>query len=151
MFSVPVIKFIGLGVGILVWGSANLMTGWLCGMVPLFGLADESKNVKVPWLNYLGVALALTSLGIYFFVKSEGAVKKEEAGNPAGYAPIRYTAPYIQLYSLADRIYVCCTVRTRPTRRRTMIPMQLFHQWQLYARHPVELLRASGCPMFLST
>ena len=33
VLCVPIIKFIGIGVGMLVWGSTNLITGWLCGEV----------------------------------------------------------------------------------------------------------------------
>ncbi|XP_067313550.1 transmembrane protein 144b isoform X2 [Pseudorasbora parva] len=81
--AVPVVKFIGLGLGILLWGSSGLLIGWASsrhwGNLPLksflsrfgwFGLHPE--EVSKPILNYCGAGLCLLSAIIFFFVKSDG-------------------------------------------------------------------------------
>ncbi|XP_033632022.1 transmembrane protein 144-like isoform X2 [Asterias rubens] len=66
---VPIIKTIGLSLGILIWGSLNLLTGWASGHFGLFGIKkDELSN---PVFNYIGVSLALVSVVLFLFVKSE--------------------------------------------------------------------------------
>ena len=55
--AVPVIKTIGLGKGILIWGTFNLISGWASGRFGWFGMkARPPPNVG---LNYGGVALAV--------------------------------------------------------------------------------------------
>jgi len=66
---VPIVKMIGLSLGLLLWGSVNLMMGWSSGTFGLFGLTKES--VPVPWLNYLGFCMAVLSIFIYVFIKTE--------------------------------------------------------------------------------
>jgi glucose uptake protein GlcU len=73
---VPIVKMIGLSLGILLWGTANLVMGWSSGTFGLFGLKKET--VPLPALNYVGVSLAILSIASYIFVKSEGSQKKEE-------------------------------------------------------------------------
>jgi len=63
ILSVPIIKCIGLSLGMLIWGIFNLVMGWASGTFGLFGLAKET--VQVEWLNYLGGVLALVS-GVFF-------------------------------------------------------------------------------------
>jgi hypothetical protein len=41
--------------------------GWATGTFGLFGL--DSNEIKTPWLNYLGISLAVLSVGLYAFVK----------------------------------------------------------------------------------
>jgi hypothetical protein len=48
--AVPIIRCIGLGLGVLVWGAANLIVGWATGNFGLFGLAKNTVNI--PALNY---------------------------------------------------------------------------------------------------
>jgi hypothetical protein len=67
LLTVPIIKMIGLGLGLLIWGLTNLIMGWATGTFGLFGIT--SNEVKTPWLNYLGIALAVLSVGLYAFVK----------------------------------------------------------------------------------
>lgn len=66
---VPIIKTIGLGLGLCIWGVANLLSGWLTGRFGLFGLKDEIPNNQV--LNYVGVSLAVASAVIFAMVKNE--------------------------------------------------------------------------------
>nr|XP_054755348.1 transmembrane protein 144 homolog [Lytechinus pictus] len=53
---VPILKTIGLGPGLLIWSSANMISGWASGQFGWFGL---NKDVLTrPTLNYIGFALA---------------------------------------------------------------------------------------------
>jgi len=65
----PIIQLIGLGMGILIWGSTNMLTGWASGTFGLFGLRAES--VADPTMNIFGVVLAVLGLGLYLQVKPE--------------------------------------------------------------------------------
>ncbi|XP_050983698.1 transmembrane protein 144b isoform X2 [Labeo rohita] len=67
--AVPVVKFIGLGLGILLWGSSGLLIGWASSRFGWFGLHPE--DVSKPILNYCGAGLCLLSAIIFFFVKSD--------------------------------------------------------------------------------
>uniref|UniRef100_A0A3P8PIY1 Transmembrane protein 144b n=1 Tax=Astatotilapia calliptera TaxID=8154 RepID=A0A3P8PIY1_ASTCA len=49
---VPFVKAIGLGLGILISGSSNLLMGWASSRFGWFGIA--AQNVSHPILNYCG-------------------------------------------------------------------------------------------------
>ncbi|XP_075866675.1 transmembrane protein 144 isoform X1 [Microcebus murinus] len=66
---VPIIKTIGLGLGILIWGSFNALTGWASSRFGWFGL--DAEEVPKPLLNYIGAGLSVVSAFIFLFVKSE--------------------------------------------------------------------------------
>lgn len=55
--TVFIIKTIGLAQGFLIWGSANLILGWLSSRFGWFGIKKEIPNN--PAFNYAGVSLAL--------------------------------------------------------------------------------------------
>uniref|UniRef100_A0A8C1I8U9 Transmembrane protein 144b n=1 Tax=Cyprinus carpio TaxID=7962 RepID=A0A8C1I8U9_CYPCA len=65
--AVPVVKFIGLGLGILLWGSSGLLIGWTSSRFGWFGLNPE--EVSKPIHNYCGAGLCLAI--IFFFVRSD--------------------------------------------------------------------------------
>ncbi|XP_041358403.1 transmembrane protein 144-like isoform X2 [Gigantopelta aegis] len=66
---VPIIKTIGLGLGICIWGTFNLLAGWASGRFGWFGInAEVPGNVT---FNYIGVALSASSAFIYAFIKPE--------------------------------------------------------------------------------
>ncbi|XP_066504735.1 transmembrane protein 144b isoform X2 [Hoplias malabaricus] len=67
--SVPMVKCIGLGLGMLFWASNVLLVGWASSRFGLFGLYPE--DVPKPLLNYCGAGLCLLSAFILFFVKSD--------------------------------------------------------------------------------
>jgi len=75
ILAVPIVQMIGLGLGMLLWGSSNLVMGWASGNFGLFGL--KAQTVPFPALNYVGVAFALGSIGIFVLVKSNDAVKPQ--------------------------------------------------------------------------
>ncbi|XP_041075647.1 transmembrane protein 144-like isoform X2 [Polyodon spathula] len=66
---VPILKTVGLGLGVLIWGSFNLLMGWASSRFGWFGIDPE--EVAHPLLNYSGAGLSLLSALIFFFVKSE--------------------------------------------------------------------------------
>ncbi len=73
---VPIIGLIGLGLGMLLWGLANMVVGWTIGIVGI-GSYIKAGTVNTPALNYAGLAVAVASFVLYFFVKVE---KKPASG-----------------------------------------------------------------------
>ncbi|CAK8684345.1 transmembrane protein 144-like [Clavelina lepadiformis] len=78
---VPVVKTIGLGLGLLIWGSFNLLSGWASGRFGWFGLKPEAP--PRPTLNYIAVALAMTSSIFWVMVKSDvgGQIETSDVGD----------------------------------------------------------------------
>eukprot|EP00929_Paragymnodinium_shiwhaense_P112419 TRINITY_DN80677_c0_g1_i1.p1 TRINITY_DN80677_c0_g1~~TRINITY_DN80677_c0_g1_i1.p1 ORF type:complete len:425 (-),score=33.56 TRINITY_DN80677_c0_g1_i1:176-1408(-) len=71
-----IIQRCGLGVGQLVWGVTSMFLGWASGTFGLFG-----KNVDVIGnrsLNYVGVAVAVLSLGLFSLMKKPATGKPGE-------------------------------------------------------------------------
>jgi len=68
---IPVVDRIGLGLGILIWGGFNLVIGWSVGHFVF------KETVNHPILNYIGVALALVSIGLYLPI--EATVQKVQS------------------------------------------------------------------------
>ncbi|XP_070693342.1 transmembrane protein 144b [Pempheris klunzingeri] len=66
---VPIVKAVGLGLGVLIWGSSSLLMGWATSRFGLFGIA--AQDVSRPILNYCGAGLCLLSGLIFFFVKTD--------------------------------------------------------------------------------
>ncbi|XP_013857440.1 transmembrane protein 144b [Austrofundulus limnaeus] len=66
---VTIVKAIGLGLGILIWGSSSLLMGWASSRFGWFGI--DPQDVSKPILNYCGAGLCLISGLIFFFVKSD--------------------------------------------------------------------------------
>jgi len=66
VLSVAIIKLIGLSLGLLIWGSTNMLVGWASGTFGLFGL--NARAVGTPALNYAGVCVALVSLALYILI-----------------------------------------------------------------------------------
>ncbi|XP_020849737.1 transmembrane protein 144 isoform X3 [Phascolarctos cinereus] len=54
---VPIVKTIGLGLGLLIWGSFNSLTGWASSRFGWFGMDPE--DVSRPLLNYIGAGLSV--------------------------------------------------------------------------------------------
>ena len=83
-FSVPVIKMIGLSLGLLLWGGTNMVFGWAAGQFGLFGLRSQASSVNIPALNYVGVVIAVLSLVMYMFVESSTGDEDGGDGGTAG-------------------------------------------------------------------
>jgi glucose uptake protein GlcU len=75
---IPIVDNIGLGLGLLIWGLFNMVTGWACGH---FGIVVDKEAIKYPVLNYLGLTLACLSILLYFPIKSVSKKAGEEDGN----------------------------------------------------------------------
>ncbi len=67
--TVPVIRCLGIGVGSLFNNVVGLIVGWFYARYGLFGIKEELPSNPV--LNYVGVALAVISCVVFFFVKTE--------------------------------------------------------------------------------
>eukprot|EP01137_Pigoraptor_chileana_P016558 Opistho-2@73499 len=78
---VPVVKMIGLSLGMLIWGSTNLIGGWASGRFGLFGLDKQVPKNNV--MNGLGVAICVVSIFVYMLVDSKGKETKEAHYSPA--------------------------------------------------------------------
>ncbi|XP_076192726.1 transmembrane protein 144 isoform X1 [Aptenodytes patagonicus] len=66
---VPIVKTIGLALGLLIWASFNLLTGWASSRFGWFGIDPE--EVSRPILNSIGAGLSLLSAVIFLFIKTE--------------------------------------------------------------------------------
>ncbi|XP_060102576.1 transmembrane protein 144 isoform X2 [Heteronotia binoei] len=66
---VPIVKTIGLGLGLLIWASFNLLAGWASSRFGWFGIDPEM--VANPVLNYVGAGLSVLSTILFFFVKTD--------------------------------------------------------------------------------
>ncbi|XP_077156124.1 transmembrane protein 144 isoform X1 [Paroedura picta] len=66
---VPIVKTIGLGLGLLIWASFNLLTGWASSRFGWFGIDPEM--VANPVLNYVGAGLSVLSTILFLFVKTD--------------------------------------------------------------------------------
>eukprot|EP00760_Papus_ankaliazontas_P019082 PhM_4_TR17871/c0_g1_i1/m.11081 len=67
LLTVPIIRFIGLGLGLAIWGSANSVFGWLQGHFGLFGLDQE--HASIPTLNLVGLAMNVVATIVFTTVK----------------------------------------------------------------------------------
>mgnify|MGYP006073627419 FL=1 len=54
---VPIVKSIGLGLGLLIWGLVGMLVGWASGHFGILGVAADPPLVA-PWANYAGVVFA---------------------------------------------------------------------------------------------
>jgi len=83
---VPIVKMIGLSLGMLVWGTVSLIAGWSSGNFGLFGMNKEV--VAHPALNYLGVTFACLSVVVMIGVKTEVKSKVDPPAKSAGYSSV---------------------------------------------------------------
>jgi glucose uptake protein GlcU len=62
------IRFIGLGMGLILWGCTSMLLGWASGKFGLFGLARQ--EISNESMNYVGVFLSILGLVVYVQVKT---------------------------------------------------------------------------------
>jgi len=90
-----IIECIGIGLGLLIWGTANMTIGWMSAHFGVLGVAKET--VSNPKLNVIGFSCAVVSILIYSLVKPMGseetaqrkaakAAKKRSGGNALSYS-----------------------------------------------------------------
>jgi len=87
IMSVPCINSIGLSMGLLIWGAANMLMGWATGAFGLFGTGKDEGINKA--LNYTGVAIAVVALGIYTQVKASTGKSSQAIDVEDGILPLR--------------------------------------------------------------
>eukprot|EP01111_Echinosteliopsis_oligospora_P003919 TRINITY_DN1614_c0_g1_i1.p1 TRINITY_DN1614_c0_g1~~TRINITY_DN1614_c0_g1_i1.p1 ORF type:complete len:337 (-),score=62.16 TRINITY_DN1614_c0_g1_i1:35-1045(-) len=74
---IPIVKLIGLGLGMLLWCAANLVTGFFVGKFHWFGLPPDN-TVKNNGMNWGGIVLILVATGVVFFIKPTLETKTEK-------------------------------------------------------------------------
>uniref|UniRef100_A0A3Q2CEP3 Transmembrane protein 144b n=1 Tax=Cyprinodon variegatus TaxID=28743 RepID=A0A3Q2CEP3_CYPVA len=94
--AVTIVKAIGLGLGILIWGSASLLMGWASSRFGWFGI--DAQDVSRPLLNYCGAALCLLSGLVFFFVRSDVELHPESETVPL---LIDRVASFIKFFTLS--------------------------------------------------
>ncbi len=62
------IRFIGMGLGLILWGCTSMILGWASGKFGLFGLTKQ--EISDPVMNYIGVFLSIVGLLLYVQVKT---------------------------------------------------------------------------------
>uniref|UniRef100_A0A7E4VZK1 Transmembrane protein 144 n=1 Tax=Panagrellus redivivus TaxID=6233 RepID=A0A7E4VZK1_PANRE len=67
--SVPIVKGIGIGLGMLIWGSIQITIGWCIARFGMFG--TKVQEVQNDPMNYAGLVLTIVSGIMFVFVKSE--------------------------------------------------------------------------------
>jgi glucose uptake protein GlcU len=81
VMCVPVIKMIGLGQGMLIWGTTNMLVGWATGTFQLFGIKPHADVEVDRAMNYGGVFLAVVALSLYALleptIKTPEELRKE--------------------------------------------------------------------------
>jgi hypothetical protein len=100
VWVVPIVKTIGLSMGLLIWGMVNMLRGWASGRFGLFGLTPDA--IGSPAINDAGVFFAVAALGVYVFLKPE----MEEKGKGAGAeGDEEHDAAYAGLYKESELGY----------------------------------------------
>jgi len=64
---IPIVKLIGLGLGLLLWGSTSLVTGFMTGKFGLFGIDKQVATSEA--MNWIGFVCVLSAMAIFFFIK----------------------------------------------------------------------------------
>jgi len=66
---IPIVKFIGLGLGLLIWGSSSLIVGFFSGKFGLWGL--DKQGVSHDGMNWGGIICIVAALGVFFFHQAD--------------------------------------------------------------------------------
>lgn len=69
--AIPIIRTIGLGMGILVWGAVNCVVGWATGRFGLFGVKGSTPSS--PNINFVGLVLVIVGGTLFAFVRPKTA------------------------------------------------------------------------------
>jgi len=80
-----IIDCIGLGLGLLIWGSANMVVGWSSAHFGILGV--KQQFVPHPAMNCIGAAIAVVAIMVYSQVGAAPA--HQRAPRPAPRAPPR--------------------------------------------------------------
>lgn len=97
ILAAPIINMIGLGLGLLIWGTTNLVVGWASGNFGLFGI--KQQTVALPVLNYLGVIFSIASICVFVLVKPELNEQKKRLSETQSLINSSNETPTIELQS----------------------------------------------------
>uniref|UniRef100_A0A7M4EW52 Transmembrane protein 144 n=1 Tax=Crocodylus porosus TaxID=8502 RepID=A0A7M4EW52_CROPO len=97
---VPILKTIGLGLGLLIWASFNLLTGWASSRFGWFGIDPE--EVAKPTLNYIGATLSLLSSDTSWVDKFSPKGKRIIGFSLAVVAGILYGSSFVPVLYIKD-------------------------------------------------
>jgi len=76
MCVVPIVKTIGLGLGLLIWGSTSLITGFFVGKFGIFGV--HHQKIYHEAMNWVAIWLVVIAMGVFFFIKPTIEKRKYE-------------------------------------------------------------------------
>lgn len=99
---VPIVKTLGLGLGLLIWASTNLLTGWASSRFGMFGI--DAEEVAKPYLNYAGAGLSALSAIIFLFVKTD--VNSSKSASDSELDPLLRTSINSQENAITDESWV---------------------------------------------
>ncbi|TKR64497.1 hypothetical protein L596_025017 [Steinernema carpocapsae] len=74
--AIPIMNMIGLGMGILIWGTTNCLLGWASGRFGLFGI--NASVPQSPMLNYFGLLLVIVGGGMFSQIRPTPKHGREE-------------------------------------------------------------------------
>jgi len=97
---IPIVKLIGLGLGLLLWGSTSLVTGFLVGKFGLFSV--DPQVVAKPGMNWGGIMCVIATMGVFFFIKP--TLQEEDAPLLEKEQANKYQIQETRNVSIFDRI-----------------------------------------------
>uniref|UniRef100_A0AC35F7U1 Transmembrane protein 144 n=1 Tax=Panagrolaimus sp. PS1159 TaxID=55785 RepID=A0AC35F7U1_9BILA len=71
MMAIPIIKRLGLALGLLIWNVTSCMFGWIIGTYGGFGIT--ARPASIMWLSYIGLGLIFIGGLMFTFVKNKAA------------------------------------------------------------------------------
>ncbi|KAK5584027.1 hypothetical protein RB653_005634 [Dictyostelium firmibasis] len=74
---IPIVKSIGIGLGLLLWCCSSIITGYFTGKFGWFGL--DKQKVSHPALNWIGFACIVAAVIFFFFIKPTIEEKDEHS------------------------------------------------------------------------
>ncbi|KAF8360658.1 hypothetical protein PRIPAC_87581, partial [Pristionchus pacificus] len=77
VFSVPIIEGIGVGLGMLIWGTIQVLVGWGVARFGIFDLLAPSPTLHNV-LNYIGMAVTVICGILFVFVRHHEEEKVED-------------------------------------------------------------------------
>ena len=90
VLTVPIVKTIGLSLGLLTWGMANMVVGWASARFGILGVFEQP--ISQPALNMVGVVIAVLSMGVFALIKPSVEPKGAQA------LDAEHSAQYGQIY-----------------------------------------------------
>jgi glucose uptake protein GlcU len=97
------IRLIGMGMGLLIWGTVSMIFGWASGTFGLFGL--KKQEIADFGLNVAGVVIVLVGLAVFLQVKTNdtsvdniqkgGYENLKEQGDDLNVTEIRLDTPLV--------------------------------------------------------